>query len=86
MKNIRVLSENFQFLEVKFSIYLNRHVFVMIFFSVFLQESQQQRKSIQPMRVMTQIIMKTQILVVIQMEEKLVAQRWMTRRIAPRGL
>ena len=30
MKNIRVfLSENFQFLEVKFSIYLNRHVFVM---------------------------------------------------------
>ena len=32
MKNIRVfLSENFQFLEVKFSIYLNRRVFVMIF-------------------------------------------------------
>ena len=31
MKNIRVfLSENFQFLEVKFSLYLNRHVFVMI--------------------------------------------------------
>ena len=31
MKNIRVfLSENFQFLEVKFSIYLNRLVFVMI--------------------------------------------------------
>ena len=30
MKNIKVfLSENFQFLEVKFSIYLNRHVFVM---------------------------------------------------------
>ena len=30
MKNIRVfLSENFQFWEVKFSIYLNRHVFVM---------------------------------------------------------
>ena len=30
MKNIRVfLSENFPFLEVKFSIYLNRHVFVM---------------------------------------------------------
>ena len=24
------LSENFQYLEVKFSIYLNRHVFVMI--------------------------------------------------------
>ena len=34
MKNIRVfLPENFQFLEVKFSIYeyLNRRVFVMIF-------------------------------------------------------
>ena len=30
MKNIRVfLCENFQFLEVKFSIYLNRGVFVM---------------------------------------------------------
>ena len=30
MKNIRVfLSENFQFLDVKFSIYLNRRVFVM---------------------------------------------------------
>ena len=29
MKNIR----NFQFLEVKFSIYLNRHVFVMVTFS-----------------------------------------------------
>ena len=30
MKSIRVfLSENFQFLEVNFSIYLNRHVFVM---------------------------------------------------------
>ena len=30
MKNIRFfLSENFQFLEVKFSVYLNRRVFVM---------------------------------------------------------
>ena len=30
MKNIRVfLSENFQFLEMKFSIYLKRRVFVM---------------------------------------------------------
>ena len=30
MKNIRFfLSENFQFLEVKFSIYMNRRVFVM---------------------------------------------------------
>ena len=33
MKNIRdVLSENFQFLEVKCSIYLNSHVFVMFLF------------------------------------------------------
>ena len=32
MKNIGVfVSENFQFLEVKFSIYLNRSVFVMLF-------------------------------------------------------
>ena len=31
MKNIRnFLSENFQFLEVKFSIYLNRRVFAML--------------------------------------------------------
>ena len=31
MKNIRVfLSDFFQFLEVKFSVYLNRHVFVML--------------------------------------------------------
>ena len=31
MKNIRFfLSENFHFLVVKFSVYLNRHVFVMI--------------------------------------------------------
>ena len=29
MKNPFFLSENFQFLEVKFSIYLNRRVFVM---------------------------------------------------------
>ena len=30
MKNIRVfLSENFQFLQVKFSLYLNRRIFVM---------------------------------------------------------
>ena len=29
MKNISFLSEIFQFLEVKFSIYLNRSVFVM---------------------------------------------------------
>ena len=32
MKNIRFfLSENFQFLEVKFSIYMNRRVFVMLY-------------------------------------------------------
>ena len=30
-KNQNFLSENFIFLIVKFSIYLNRHVFVMIF-------------------------------------------------------
>ena len=29
MKNISFFSENFQFLEMKFSIYLNRRVFVM---------------------------------------------------------
>ena len=29
MENIKFLSENFQFLEVKFSIYFNRHVFIM---------------------------------------------------------
>ena len=35
MRNIKVfLFENFQFLEVKFSIYLNRRVFVMIIFIV----------------------------------------------------
>ena len=33
MKNIRVfLSQNFQILEVKFSIYLNRRVFIMRYF------------------------------------------------------
>ena len=30
MKNIRVFTKYFQFLAVKFSIYLNRHVFVML--------------------------------------------------------
>ena len=30
MKTIRILSENFQFLVVKFSIYLNRRVCVML--------------------------------------------------------
>ena len=29
MKHISFLSENFQFLEAKFSVYLNRRVFVM---------------------------------------------------------
>ena len=33
MKNIGIfLSENFQFLEMKFSLYLNRRVFVMVAF------------------------------------------------------
>ena len=37
MKNNRVfLSENFQFLGVKFSIYLNRHVFVMESFFIII--------------------------------------------------
>ena len=31
MKSVRILSENFQFLKVKFSIYLNRRTFVMPF-------------------------------------------------------
>ena len=36
MKNIRVfLSEKFQFLEVKFSVYLNRCVFVMLVHRLF---------------------------------------------------
>ena len=30
MKNISFLSENFHFLVVKFSVYLNRRVFVMV--------------------------------------------------------
>ena len=30
-KNETFFSENFQFLEVKFSVYLNRHVFVMTY-------------------------------------------------------
>ena len=34
MSNIS-LSENYQFLEVKFSIYLKRHVFVRVFSIVF---------------------------------------------------
>ena len=42
MKNIRdFLSENFQFLEVKFSTYLNRHVFVMQFCFLFLRHLKQ---------------------------------------------
>ena len=35
MKNIRILSENFQFLVAKFSIYLNSRVFVMSCFLPF---------------------------------------------------
>ena len=38
MKNIRTfLSENFQFLVVKFSLYLNSHVFVIKLLVKFLQ-------------------------------------------------
>ena len=42
MEKKRFLSENFQFLEVKFSIYLNRRVFVMkkyLYIFLFLQET-----------------------------------------------
>ena len=38
MKNIRIfLSENFHFLMVKFSVYLNRRVFVMYFKMSFVE-------------------------------------------------
>ena len=41
MKNISFFfSENFQFLEVRFSIYLNRHVFVMFVCVEVLRPSQ----------------------------------------------
>ena len=41
MKNIRFFfSENFPFLVVKFSIYLNRHVFVMVIFETTKKKSQ----------------------------------------------
>ena len=47
MKNIRdFLSENFQFLEVKFSIYLNRHIFVMCTSDVVLNQLAHQRSLI----------------------------------------
>ena len=35
-KHQNFLSENFHFLVVKFSVYLNRHVFVMLFWIFFL--------------------------------------------------
>ena len=35
MKNIRILSEKFHFLMVKFSVLMNRRVFVMCFVTVF---------------------------------------------------
>ena len=38
MKNISFLPENFQFFEVKFSIYLNRCVFVMLWLGVKVSE------------------------------------------------
>ena len=45
MKNIRVfLSENFQFLEVKFSTYLNRHVFVMQRVNMVLHADESEQK------------------------------------------
>ena len=40
MKNIRVfISENFQFLEVKFLVYLNKRVFAMKYFSYFSKKT-----------------------------------------------
>ena len=40
MKNIRVfLSENFQFLQVKFSIYLNRRVYVMVIINCIVRKT-----------------------------------------------
>ena len=36
-KILDILCENFQFLEVKFSIYLNRRVFVMTIFTLSIQ-------------------------------------------------
>ena len=47
MKNIRVfLSENFQFLEVQFSIYLNRRVFVMAGQTVYSTSKYQRHRPI----------------------------------------
>ena len=43
MKISEFLSENFQFLEVKFSIYLNRCVFVMYFLLMKCQQKQNMR-------------------------------------------
>ena len=34
MKNIRILAENFHFFGVKFSVYFDRRVFVMVIFLV----------------------------------------------------
>ena len=39
MKNIGILSEIFQFLAVKFSIYLNRRVFVRVSFMCFFSQN-----------------------------------------------
>ena len=62
MKNISFLSEYFQFLEAKFSIYLNRHVFIMDFcrqefvLLVFetLQKEQLLKERIYPVRICSQ--------------------------------
>ena len=47
------LSENFQFLEVKFSIYLNRRVFVMIRKGVFVAYANNEEPD-QPAKAYTQ--------------------------------
>ena len=44
MKIIRVLSENFHFLEVKFSVYLNRRLLVMGY--IFENKTQKQKRQI----------------------------------------
>ena len=51
MKNIIFLFENFQFLEVKFSIYLNRRVFVTISPTLFAFKFFVGNHSVYPLRI-----------------------------------
>ena len=60
MKNIRIfLSENFQFLEVKLSIYLNRRVFVMMSDSVYPQQRSQTAPDFGSHRLLKPVCPKT---------------------------